>query len=82
MNDLPGELIERLGAYLDEEQDEVALRAAGDWLRSNTVDIAALFDWLQAHPADKSRKARAQAVIRAALQLPLMPGPVCRPAPR
>lgn len=82
MSDLPSELIEWLEAYLDEEQDEAALRAAGAWLQTHPVDIAALFDWLQAYPADKARKSRAQVVLRSALKLPLVPGPVCRPAPR
>ena len=81
MSELPSTLTDLLSSYFDEEQDEAALRQAGTWLQANTVDIAALFDWLQTYPADKSRKSRAQVVLRAALKLPLVPGPVCRPTP-
>lgn len=81
MTKLPPELTDLLGLYLDEEDDEFALRRASTWVQSNMVDIAELFDWLQAYPADKLRKSRAQVVLRAALKLPLVPGPVCRPTP-
>ncbi|WP_420464789.1 hypothetical protein [Panacagrimonas sp.] len=78
---LPDALISPLQRYLDEDDDEAALRAAADWARAHTVDIAGLFDWLQHYPADKARRSRAQVVLRAALGLPLVPGPVCRPTP-
>ena len=81
MNELSPELTDLLSLYLDKEEDEAALRRASAWVQSNTVDIAELFDWLQAYPADKARKSRAQVVLRAALKLPLVPGPVCRPTP-
>ena len=81
MTKLAAELTGPLSLYLDEEDDEAALRRVSAWVQSNTVDIAELFDWLQAYPADKARKSRAQVVLRAALKLPLVPGPVCRPTP-
>lgn len=79
---LPAELTAPLSDYLDEESDEAALRRAGEWARNNPVDIAALLEWVQRYPAARERKARAQVVLRAALGLRLVPGPVCRPLPK
>lgn len=78
---LPEDLIAPLSRYLDEEDGPAALRVAADWAQARPVDIAELFDWLQRYPADKARRSRAQIVLRAALGLPLVPGPVCRPTP-
>ncbi|THD03429.1 hypothetical protein B1810_09225 [Panacagrimonas perspica] len=82
MNSIPAELDELLSLYLDEEEEgEAALRRAGEWAGKHPLDIADLFDWVQRYPASKERRQRAQVVLRAALGMRLVPGPVCRPTP-
>lgn len=82
MSAIPAELDELLSLYLDEEEDgEGALRRAGEWAGRHPVDIAALLEWVQRYPASRERRQRAQVVLRAALGLRLVPGPVCRPTP-
>lgn len=81
MSEPPAALTELITPYLDEETAESALRAAAHWAGSNPLDLADLFDWLHRYPAARERKARAGVVLRAALGLPLVPGPVCRPTP-
>lgn len=77
---LPASITAPLAAYLDEDADEAALRAAARAAAADRgLDLAALFDGLQRYRADPMRKARAEVVLRAALQLPLVAGPVCRP---
>lgn len=83
MSSLPPELRELLSLYLDEEEDETALRRAADWTRAHVaeIDMAELLAWVQCYAsATRDRRARAQVVLRAALGLRLVPGPVCRPA--
>ena len=83
MSTIPAELDELLSLYLDEEEaGEGALRRAGEWASRNPVDIADLLDWVQRYPASRERRQRAQVVLRAALGLRLVPGPVCRPLPK
>ena len=77
---LPPDLVEALGAYLDEEAGEAELRRAGDIAKHAALDIATLLDWIRTYSATTERRARAQVVMRAALNLPLIPGPVCRSA--
>ena len=79
---LPTELTEPLSLYLDEEEDEAPLRQAAEWAKNNPLDMAELLDWVIRYPASRERKARAQVVLRAALGLRLVPGPICRPTPR
>lgn len=78
---LPPELTSALADYFDEADGaDAALRRAATLARSTRgLDIAALLDWVGAYPAVASpRRARATAVLRAALDLPLVPGPPCR----
>ncbi len=83
MNAIPTELDELLSLYLDEEDGgEAALRRAGEWAGQHSLDIADLLDWVQRYPASRERRQRAQVVLRAALGLRLVPGPVCRPLPK
>ncbi len=82
MSGLPAAIEQPLSLYLDEEEGEGALRRAAGWAGSNPVDIADLLDWVQRYPASRERKARANVVLRAALGLPLVPGPACRPLPK
>lgn len=83
MSTIPTELDELLSLYLDEEEaGEGALRRAGEWAGQNPVDIADLLEWVQRYPASRERRQRAQVVLRAALGLRLVPGPVCRPLPK
>lgn len=81
MSEPPTALTELIAPYLDEESGEPALRAAAQWAQANALDLADLFDWLHRYPAARERKARAEVVLRAAVGLPLVPGPVCRPMP-
>lgn len=78
MSALPATVIEPLTRYLDEDEERSALDTACAALRTTVVDMPALFDWLQAYAADGDRKRRAQAALRAALGLPLIPGAPCR----
>lgn len=81
MSEPPAALTALITPYLDEESGEAALRAAAQWAAANPLDLADLFDWLHRYPAARERRARAEVVLRAALGLPLVPGPVCRPTP-
>lgn len=71
---------EALRAWLDEEQDGAdALQDACAALAAQAdLDIAALLDWLRDYRCDPQRRIRATRILRAALRLPAMPGPVCR----
>ncbi len=83
MNSPPSELRDDLSLYLDEEEGETALRRAADWTRAHVaeIDMTELLEWVQFYAsATQDRRARAQVVLRAALGLRLVPGPVCRPA--
>ncbi|EIT69024.1 MULTISPECIES: hypothetical protein [Hydrocarboniphaga] len=42
------------------------------------MDIADLLDWVQRYPASPALRTQATASLRAALGLPLIPGPPCR----
>jgi hypothetical protein len=75
---LPATIVDTLSLYLDEEAGRDALDAACVAAKNTRVDIAALFDWLQRYDADNERKRHAQTALRAALGLPLIPGPPCR----
>lgn len=78
MRSVPDSITVPLAAYLDEEEGESSLRAAAQVAGQAAFDLAALFDWLHGYRADTQRKDRAEVVLRAALRLPLVPGPVCR----
>lgn len=83
MNPPPPELHALLCLYLDEEEGEAALQRAADWTRAHVaeIDMTELLEWVRFYAtATRDRRARAQVVLRAALGLPLVPGPVCRPA--
>ncbi|MDM4771267.1 hypothetical protein [Solimonas sp. SE-A11] len=71
------ELLER---FLDEE-DRSALDAACAMAAARNTDIDAPLRWLQACRAPEARKDLATRRLRAALRLPAMPGPPCRPDP-
>lgn len=75
---LPDAITAPLSRYLDELEERSALNAACEAARQQRFDLATLFDWLQAFNADAERKQRAQVALRAALGLPLIPGPPCR----
>ena len=75
---LPTPITDALTRYLDEDEPRSALDAACEAARSTRFDIAELFDWLQRFDADAALKQRANVALRAALGLPLIPGPPCR----
>lgn len=75
-------LVVLIEPYLYEDAGEEVLRAAAEWAKAHPVDLAVLFDWLHRYPATRERRARAEVVLRAAVGLPLVPGPVCRPSPQ
>lgn len=75
---LPTAITEVLRLYLDEEAGRSALDTACSAAAGARLEIAELFDWLQRYDADRERKQRAQAALRHALGLPLIPGPPCR----
>lgn len=81
MSPLPGEVAALIESYLDEDSDEDALRSAAAWAKAHPIDLAVLFDWLHRYPASRERRSRAEVVLRAAVGLPLVAGPVCRPTP-
>jgi hypothetical protein len=70
-------LLER---FLDEE-DRAALEAACAAAAARRADIDAPLRWLQSCRAPADRKDLATRRLRAALRLPAMPGPPCRPDP-
>jgi hypothetical protein len=72
-------ITELLSLYLD-EADPTALDQACALAGTGPLDIAALLDWLRQVPADAGRKRQATLTLRRTLRLPLIPGPVCRPA--
>lgn len=78
---LAAELTDPLSTFLDEEEGESVLARACEWASAHPVDIAALLDWVHRYPAARERKARVEVRLRAALGLPLVAGPVCRPLP-
>lgn len=75
---LPEAITAPLTRYLDEDEARSALDAACAAAHDARFDIAELFDWLQRYDADAALKQRAQTALRAALGLPLIPGPPCR----
>lgn len=62
-----------------EGEDRAALERACVLARNHPLDIAALLDWLQNYRADRDAKSMATRLLRAALNLPVIAGPVCRP---
>lgn len=78
MSMLPTPITDALTRYLIDDEPRSALDAACDAARSTSFDIAELFDWLQRFDADAALKQRANVALRAALGLPLIPGPPCR----
>lgn len=76
---LPTPLTATLALYLDEEADHEALNRACSLASAGAIDVAALFDWLQAYRCDPARRTQATRALRAALRLPVIPGAVCRP---
>ena len=77
-NSLPAPLVETLSAFLEEEAGREALEQARVIVRTQAVDIAELLDWVQRYPASPALRAQATTSLRAALGLPLIPGPPCR----
>jgi hypothetical protein len=75
---LPAPITDALTRYLDEDEARTALDAACSAARDTRFDVAELFDWLQRYDADAALKQRANTALRAALGLPLIPGPPCR----
>lgn len=73
-------IVELLERFLDEE-DRAALESACAAAALRRSDIDAPLRWLQACRAPAQRKDLATRRLRAALQLPAMPGPPCRPDP-
>ena len=82
MNDVTREIQTRLLQWFD-EGDTKALDAACALTKSAAVDIARLLQWLDHEAiADDAARDLATRRLRRALGLPMMPGAVCRPAPR
>ncbi|NGY04721.1 hypothetical protein [Solimonas terrae] len=77
----PDELLTLLSAWLDEEADETALQRACEMARTQTLELAALLEWLARYRCAPDRRATALRAVRAALRLPTMPGPACRRDP-
>lgn len=81
MSPVPDSLQTHIARYFDDEDlgalDEVCRLAS----TTGGIDIAALLDFVNACDAERSAKARMLRRLRAALGLPAMPGPVCRPTP-
>tara|TARA_R110000850_G_scaffold70053_22_gene155524 strand:- start:14528 stop:14764 length:237 start_codon:yes stop_codon:yes gene_type:complete len=76
---LPENLTQRLSLYLDDDQNnEAELKDILHWIRTHSLDVAALLDWLARYPADPARRARTLSRVRGELGLPLIPGPPCR----
>lgn len=66
-----------LERYLDlDEQD--GLDEACALAAQAPIDIAALLDWVQRYRCAPQNRARALTALRAALRLPVIPGPPCR----
>lgn len=73
-------LLEHLADYVIDDEAR-ALDAACAMAARVSVDVAALLaglDALIARRADPARLQQARVRLRAALRLPLIPGPVCR----
>lgn len=67
--------------FLD-EQDRAALEQACRLAASTpTLDMSELLRRVRTARAEQAVKAEALRRLRAALQLPAMPGPACRPQP-
>ncbi|MGQ0700847.1 MAG: hypothetical protein ACT4PZ_21720 [Panacagrimonas sp.] len=74
-------IVDLVDIFLDEE-DRGALDQACHLAATTTpLDLDALLHRVQEARADKTLKAEALRRLRAALNLPAMPGPVCRPTP-
>lgn len=67
--------------FLIEEDREALHEACRMAATGASLDIASLLDFTQTYPAERAARAEALRRLRAALQLPPMPGPVCRPTP-
>lgn len=80
-DDADAAVIALLRAWLDED-DPSGLDRACALAAAEPVDVGALLDWVQAFRGDPQRRRQALRALRAALRLPAVPGPVCRPAPR
>ncbi|PPE73555.1 hypothetical protein C3942_12180 [Solimonas fluminis] len=76
--------LEHIAALLErflDEDDRAALEAACTAAAARRSDIDAPLRWLQSRRAPAGRKDLATRRLRAALRLPAMPGPPCRPDP-
>lgn len=69
-----------LRGWLDED-DPSGLDRACALAAAEPVDVGALLGWVQAFRGDPERRRQALRALRAALRLPAVPGPACRPAP-
>lgn len=67
-----------LERYFD-DADPGALDEACRTAAREPLDIAGLLEWVRQAPAEARLKDQALRALRAALRLPAMPGPVCRP---
>lgn len=80
-HDVDATVIALLRTWLDEEDPDGLDRACA-LAASQPVDVGALLGWLQAFRCDPARRRLALRSLRAALQLPAVPGAACRPAPQ
>lgn len=76
-NDAVTALVSR---WLDDGDPE-ALTQACVLARSSPIDVDALLAWVNDHGADPNATELALRRLRFAIGLPVVPGPVCRPAP-
>jgi len=74
MSALQSELIR----FLDDDQRS-GLESACTLAKTEAVDIGELLDWVQRYRCAPDNRAQALRALRAALQMPVIPGPVCRP---
>jgi hypothetical protein len=77
-------LLKRVTAELEtffEDENRAALDRACKLAKEHPLDIAALLDWVRDYHADRDAKSLATRSLRAALGLPVIPGPVCRTQP-
>ncbi len=63
--------------FLDDDQRS-GLESACARVKTQAVDIGELLDWVQRYRCAPENRAEALRALRAALQLPVIPGPVCR----
>ncbi|GAC1627485.1 MAG: hypothetical protein NVS9B10_16520 [Nevskia sp.] len=73
--------VTRLVARWLDDGDRSALAQACALAKATPVDVDTLLAWVRDHGAEPNAAELALRRLRFALGLPVVPGPVCRPAP-